>query len=148
SIPPYVQPKVTSLPAKDNENEDLMSKEEVKALSVAGIMDERNNEETGTKVLMLENGVRVVLDRNEPVENSTGRVEIHGFTPKGASGFRESDYYSAINAPGIVQAAGIGKFDSSTLLEVFPKNGYARGRAYLYIGDETSGIKTRGDVKD
>jgi predicted Zn-dependent peptidase len=90
---------------------------------------------------ILQNGLRVVLD-TVGVNNST---YIHGFTAAGASLFPEKDYFSAINAPSIIENAGVGVLNKFALNRFLLETSFWQGLE-PYINYDETGIKIRGNA--
>lgn len=69
------------------------------------IVRERQIESLGIKELTLSNGVKVIL---KPTPFKNDEVRFSSFSPGGTSLYSDSDYQSAINAPGIIASSGVG----------------------------------------
>src|SRR5690606_14641736 len=103
---------------------------EIEDLSISGITNMGIDLDTGVQVLRLDNGIRVLLDRKDLTTHTGGSIKIHGFTPKGANLYRDRDYFSAINAPDLLQADAL------------------NDNTRVYIDNLTSGIITGGNIKN
>jgi len=112
------------------ENVPLLTEKEIDALSMLGITNMGIDPNTGVEVLKLDNGIRVLLDRKDLTTNAKGSIKIHGLTRKGANCYSLRDYFSAINAPDLIQANAL------------------RDNARVYVNNLTSGIITGGDIKN
>ncbi len=90
----------------------------------------------------LSNGVRVVM---KPTDFRNDQILINAFSPGGHSLYEDKDYQTAINAAGIVEEAGLAKFDLIALekkltgktLEIAP-----------YIGELHEGFYGSSSVED
>ncbi|MCK0191911.1 insulinase family protein [Arenibacter sp. F20364] len=125
----------------------LMSDTEISQLSPIGYMD-KGNDPIGTKELVLDNGVKVILQNVEPsLTRDRDKISIHGFRPYGASCFPEEDYFSAINAPHIVSNSGVGALDKFQINR-FLKNKSLWQGVKPYIKYKESGIKGTASKED
>lgn len=112
--------KILDKPVMDSND---ISKLPFREISNLGI-----NQATGTETIKLNNGIRVVLNKSGQYQNQNGKITIQGFVPKGANCFSREDYFSAINAPDLIQ------------------NKKAAKKVNAYIDNYTSGIEIRGDI--
>lgn len=99
---------------------------------------------SGAEEIVLDNGMKVILDT---LTNSKDRFYLHGFSPNGASCFPEKAYFSAINAPYIVQNSGAGslnKFQINSYLKEHSKGLWIRP----YINYNETGIKGNAAIDD
>ncbi len=103
---------------------------------------------SGSREILLENGAKVVLKSFEPSPGiHVDKILLHGFSSKGASCFPQADYFSAINAPSIVQNAGVGDMDKFQLKSFLSGTGIDQG-ARPYIDFMESGITGNSPPKD
>ena len=125
----------------------LMSDKEISQLSPIGYMD-KVNDHIGTKELVLDNGVKVILQNVEPsLTRDKDKISIHGYRPYGASCFPEKDYFSAINAPHIVSNSGVGKMDKFQLNRFLENTSLWQG-VNPYVNYNESGIKGTASKED
>ena len=82
------------------------------------------------KIITLANGLKVVL---KPFVASTGSktIAIKGYCPYGASCFSKEDYYSAVNAFGIVKNSGFGKLDKFEIKRFLLNTGLQEPTGYV-----------------
>ncbi len=104
----------------------------------------RKAKSPGVRELVLDNGVKLVLDTSGVKSN---KVHLRGFNPKGASCFPEEDYFSAINAPFIIKNAGIGNMDKFALNRFLAKTTFWQG-VLPYIDYRETGIKGNANTED
>jgi hypothetical protein len=103
---------------------------------------------SGSWEIVLENGAKVVLKSFKPSPGiHADKILLHGFSSKGASCFPQADYFSAINAPSIVQNAGVGDMDKFQLKSFLSGTGIDQG-ARPYIDFKESGIMGNSTPKD
>ncbi|MGS2737751.1 M16 family metallopeptidase [Sinomicrobium sp. M5D2P17] len=140
---------MASLTPSGEKNSPLMSAKEVEQLKEQGYKKAGKDPDTGLEVLKMDNGVKVILDRDEPKKNASGSISIIGTSPRGASCFPEDEYYSAISAPEIAKLSGAGVFNRKTLRnklgKAFPLN---TEPVQLQINDATSTVSTRAKFED
>lgn len=128
-VKPYQLPKMTS---------ELMSSKESNNLKKVGFTD-HGWQSNGGRKLILENGIKVILKPFQPTKGVLHRqIKLHGFVEIGASCFPKTDYYSAINAPHIVQHAGLGEYSAGQIRSFRKK--YDITRCTPYIDYNESGI--------
>lgn len=129
-VEPYEQ-------SKENVPESLLSSEEIAALKEVEYTSKDVNK-IGLEELILSNGVRVVLHHQKLSGRLKGRILIHGFSPKGALCFPESDYFSAINAPMVIKTVGLGNMNGQKLQKFISSNNF-----YLntYVNPLETGIE-------
>lgn len=96
---------------------------------------------SGAKELVLNNGVRIVLNSFKPVGINKDQIFLHGFSPTGAVDFPEQDYFSAVNAPGFVKNSGVGELDKFELQRFLSTKSIPWFMTDLYINNLESGIK-------
>lgn len=98
----------------------------------------------GVKELMLKNGIKVVLDT---LAFNSNKINIYGFSPKGASCFPKVDYFSALNASSIIKNAGVREMDRFELERFLATTSFGEG-VFPYITDNETGIKGKSDLED
>ncbi|MDL5514010.1 insulinase family protein [Arenibacter sp. M-2] len=138
-IKPYIPPRTKDFGP-------LMPKEQIAGLRKVKVADQRVKNK-GVDELVLENGVKVVIHSTKPFGRLKDRISIHGFSPYGASCFLEDDYFSAINAPSIVQEAGVGNFDGEKLRHVLAETSFS-GTMRPYINFDETGFRVNGTYGD
>ncbi|WP_293927715.1 M16 family metallopeptidase [Sphingobacterium sp. UBA6320] len=92
--------KVSKLP--------LLSKEPIKGTIVSA----KELKDIQVKELTLSNGVKVIL---KPTNFKNDEIRISAFSEGGSSLYPDSDYYSASNAAGLVDASGLGQLNNVEL---------------------------------
>ncbi|MEQ8421195.1 MAG: insulinase family protein [Arenibacter algicola] len=108
------------------------------------------NEKPGMEIkeVVLQNGMKVVLQPGEPSKDGRKeKIQIHGFSTKGASGFPKREYFSAIFAPDIVRNAGVGTMDKFDLEHVLSGTSFPYG-VHPYIDYYETGIKGEAALED
>lgn len=135
-IVPYIQPDTPK---------QLMSDVKLGALKEEGYIYQ-GTAVSGAQEFKLKNGLKVVLDTTGSNKN---RIFLHGFHPKGASCYPKEEYFSAINAPKIVQHSGVGDINKFALTR-FLSDGVlmTRFRCRPYIEYRETGIKADGPIED
>src|SRR5690606_16805803 len=122
---------------------------EVKNLKEAGYKKTGINPDTGLEVLELDNGVKIILDQQEPNDNSSESITINGSTPRGASCFPEEDYYSAISATEIVKLSGAGGYNRKTIQNKLGRESFLNlDPVQLHIMSNSSTVSTRAKLED
>ncbi|GBF18235.1 peptidase M16 inactive domain protein [Arenibacter sp. NBRC 103722] len=121
----------------------LMAKKEVSALEKVGYTD-HGTTASGAREFKLANGTRVVLDASP---SNGRRIQLHGFSSKGAACFPKTDKFSAINAANIVKNAGVGDYDKFALERFLSGTSFWQG-AHPYIDYRETGIKADADLED
>lgn len=71
-----------------------------------------DTDEVGVTEMTLSNGVRVIM---KPTEFQNDQIMLTAYSPGGHSIYSDEDYYTALYAAGIVDEAGLGKFDQIAL---------------------------------
>uniref|UniRef100_UPI0030093A30 insulinase family protein n=1 Tax=Galbibacter sp. PAP.153 TaxID=3104623 RepID=UPI0030093A30 len=106
----------------------------------------------GIKKYLLSNGVKLIFNSFKPAPDILGGSEsviFKGFVSNGASCFSKKDYFSAINAPGIIKNSGVGGKDKFDIERYLSNQGF---KQYVtpYIGYKESGIRgsTTTTLKD
>tara|TARA_R110002020_G_scaffold37072_4_gene111783 strand:+ start:4295 stop:7189 length:2895 start_codon:yes stop_codon:yes gene_type:complete len=130
----YSSPKVPT---------ELLNYEDRSSLNNVGYKH-KGTDISGAKEFVLNNGVRVILDT---LAHNKDRFYLQGFRPKGASCFAQDDYFSAINAPSIIQNAGAGNFDKFAIDRFLKEKGKGLW-IRPYIDYNESGIKGKSTVAD
>lgn len=90
----------------------------------------------------LSNGVKVFL---KPTDFKHDQIVFNSFSPGGNSLYPDSDFQSAINAPGIVAGSGIGKYDAKTLPKVLSGKIL---RVEPFISERNEGLNGQSSIKD
>lgn len=134
---PYRSPEVP---------ETIMSAQEVEALRQEGYIS-KSIGPSGSQEFVLQNGLKIVLNKVIPSKNSKGKIYLHGFSLNGANSFSQEDYFSAINSPGIVRNAGVKGLDKFQIDRFLAKTSLPRG-INLYASDFESGVKSEAQVED
>ena len=104
------------------------------------------------KEYVLSNGVKLIFNSFKPAPDifeGDQSIEFQGFASKGASCFSKEDYFSAINAPEIIQNSGVGGKDKFDLKRYLSDQGF-KNYVTPYIGYKESGIhgSTTTKLKD
>ena len=110
---------INSLVPIAERNTPLMNPHEVKNLKEVEYIKKRVEPDNGLELLKLVNGVKIILDQQEPKSNGSESITIRGSSWKGASCLQEEDYYAALSATEIVKLSGAGGFDRKTILDKF-----------------------------
>ena len=106
---------ITHLTPVDKKNPALMDPKRVRELKKKDYKELGINPDTELDVLEFDNGVKVILDCQEPSTNVSEMISIIGTSPRGASYFPADKYYSAISAPEIVKLSGVGGYSRKTI---------------------------------
>ena len=131
-VKPYEQPTVPM---------NLMDSKHIEQLKRAKVKSSRTAE-SGAQEYLLSNGVKLILKQVNPSPGLyQDKILIHGFTLKGANCFPKQDFYSAVNAPDIVENSGVSGLNKFELDMFLSKRGMSRGVISSYIGSEESGIQ-------
>ena len=102
----------------------------------------------GAKEFVLDNGAKVVLlNSKDLAKSNTDKIYLHGFSPYGASCFKKGDYFSAINAPSIIQNAGLGEMDKFQI-QGFLDGTSIRNGLSPYIDYRETGFKGNASIHD
>lgn len=105
-VGPYRMPETT---------EELMTSTEMHELKKSNY-ENLGLKKNGTQEIVLENGVKVVLRPYEPTPGIGDKnIMIHGFSKLGAACFSQEEYYSALNAPSIIEFTGAGRFSAAEI---------------------------------
>jgi zinc protease len=83
--------------------------------SAGSIVSEKRIESIGATELKLSNGAKVLL---KPTDFKNDEIRLSGFAWGGSSIYEDVDYFSAINADGIVNESGVSDFSQSDLKKV------------------------------
>ncbi|MFD2554183.1 M16 family metallopeptidase [Sphingobacterium tabacisoli] len=123
--------------------EDIVGEDLVVDLPApAKIVDRRQNEGVGSRTILLDNGVKVVM---KPTDFMNDEIQITSFSPGGYSLYNLEDFQSAVNATSIVGSSGLGPFDALQLSR------YLNGKSVSvspYINEIGEGIKASTVQKD
>lgn len=139
----------TSLVPLNEKASPLMGIKEVESLKLVEYRLVGIDPETGSEIFELENGVKLILNQNEPNFNSLEYIYITGTSPKGARHFSEADYFSAISAPEIVKHSGAGELSKIDIQNKLGEKFYLGSEALQFnIENNTSTISTRAKSKD
>src|SRR5690606_24836634 len=106
---------ITTLIPVGEKNSPLMSPNEVKNLKEVGYRKKGIDPDNGLEVLELDNGVKLMLDWQEPNGNVSESISINGTSPRGASCFSKNDYYAAVSAADIVKLSGVVGFNRNLI---------------------------------
>ncbi|MEH6681054.1 MAG: insulinase family protein [Sediminicola sp.] len=134
AIAPYISPNVPKQLLRD---EERIALEEVTYANKGTLP-------SGATEYLLDNGVRIILDT---LVSTKGKFYLHAFNATGASRFSQDDYFSAINAPSIIQNAGAGNFDKFEIDRFLKEKGKGLW-IRPYIDYNESGIKGQSTVAD
>tara|TARA_B100000378_G_scaffold260542_1_gene241271 strand:+ start:4490 stop:7357 length:2868 start_codon:yes stop_codon:yes gene_type:complete len=125
----------------------LISKSEKNKLKKVELTLLENQKEEET--FLLKNGVKVVLKSFTPKgQVDRDKILIHGFQPKGAYCYEESNYFSAINAAPIIINSGVGEFNKYELKSFLSEANLSTWDVRPYINNMESGIKAKAKPKD
>ena len=125
----------------------LMEVEDVEELEKIEFTDKRNGL-SGTREFLLDNGVKVVFKSYIPSSGNQNRINLHGFALKGADCFSKENYYSAINAPEIVENSGVNGLNKFQIISFLEKTSLSPGGVSLYVGAGETGIQTKAELED
>ncbi len=116
--------------------EDLVSDKPFfdKDLVPGNIVDEERIEDIDVTVLTLTNGAKVLL---KPTDFKNDEIIMRAYSPGGTSLASDAIYYSASNAAGIVDEAGISEFSANDLQKMLAGKVIS---ASPYIGELTEGL--------
>lgn len=93
----------------------ILTPKEVSQLKKRGYID-RGWKKNGTKEILLDNGIKVVLKPYPPTKGiGDEQIGLRGFSKIGAACFPKEDYYSALNAPSIIEYSGVGQFSMAQI---------------------------------
>jgi zinc protease len=113
-----------------------------KELVPAGIKKEMKDEMTGITTFILQNGVKVYL---KPTTFKNDEILMSANSEGGSSLYPDSTYFDASQAGGIINASGIGKFNSTQLDKLMSgKTAYVSP----YIGTYYEGLNGGAAPKD
>lgn len=127
---------------------DLIKPVEVKKLQEVKLED-KGTGSSGAREVVLDNGVTVIFKSFTSGSGSQGkRINLHGFSLKGASSFSKGNYFSAINAPAIVRNAGVNGLDKFQLNRFLSKISLNLGSVSPYVDYQESGIYGNGALND
>lgn len=121
-VSPYRLPKITR---------EVLTSEEVNELKEMEYKD-LGWKKNGTKVIVLKNGVKVVLKPYVPTKGiGEDRIKLHGFSRTGAACFSKNNYYSALNAPSIIEFSGVGRFSAAQIKSFMKTSNIASCKPYI-----------------
>ncbi|RTE54139.1 insulinase family protein [Arenibacter aquaticus] len=121
----------------------LITKKETSTLEKVRYTD-MGTTDWGARKFMLANGTKVVLDTSP---SNDPRIQLHGFSPKGAACFPKTDKFSAINAANIVKNAGVGDYDKFALERFLSGTSFWQG-VHPYIDYRETGIRADAELED
>ncbi|RAV27715.1 M16 family metallopeptidase [Sinomicrobium soli] len=121
----------------------IMSRQQAEQLKPVSIERKAFDSITKSEIITLQNGIKLILNGEESKTNTKGYISIHGYRHGGADLFKESSYYSALNAPSLVHYAGIGNMSNEELGQNLFRVGRQK-QEITYINNNTSGIKITG----
>jgi len=140
-INPYKQPEKPV---------SLMTAKEVEKLKEKGYL-KTGIGESGTREVVLNNGVKVVLKPYKPASRKAqSKIKIHGYSLRGANSFSKESYFSAINAAAIVRNSGVNSLDKFELNRFLDTTSLRSGSGYVfpYVKGQESGIQGLAAVED
>src|SRR5690606_41791168 len=94
---------INSLVPIAERNTPLMNPHELKNLKEVEYSKKRVEHDNGLELLKLVNGVKIILDQQEPTSNGSESITIRESSWKAASCLHEEDYYAALSATEIVK---------------------------------------------
>ena len=100
------------------------------------IVSEKNIESVGVTELKLSNGATVVL---KPTDFKNDEILMTAFAWGGTSIYPDKDFYSAINADGIVSESGVGDFSPSDLTKLLAGKSVGVGTSLSKTTENISG---------
>lgn len=115
--------------------ENLLNKKETSNLKEVGYTHKGSI--LDMEEFVLDNGIRIVLDTSI-IDSS--KVFFHGFSSRGASCFPQEYFLEAINAPSIVDNAGVGNLSRGDLKYYFNQTNIDKGFSQ-YIKNSETGIR-------
>lgn len=140
---------ITSLTPAGEKNSSLMNNKEVEGLKKVNYKEVGIDSDTGLAILELDNGVKIILNQQEPKGDVSERILVTGTSPRGASCFPEDEYYAAISATEIVKLSGAGGFTRKTIRNKlggdFPMSAEP---VQLHIKNNISTVRTRTKLED
>lgn len=127
------------------EIQSLLSSKELASLRVENHVKPQKGKLDSHKYV-LNNGLTLIL---KPMESEPSKlINIHGFTPYGASCFPEEEYISTMFAPWVIRFAGIGEFTKFDLEDFYQKTNSLRTGASPYIKNNEAGITADVTVEE
>lgn len=120
---------------------DLKSRNSFKKIN----HDELESAIPGVKKYRFDNGLNLILKSFKPRPdflNQQNAIKFKGINNCGSNCFDSGDFHSAINAPYLVRASGVGEFEQWQLKR-FLKDKKFRGSVTPFIKPNTSGISGR-----
>uniref|UniRef100_UPI003D7F1C58 M16 family metallopeptidase n=1 Tax=Pedobacter sp. TaxID=1411316 RepID=UPI003D7F1C58 len=106
------------------------------------IVKEKKIKSIDVTELTLSNGVKVIL---KPTTFKNDQVSFSAFSPGGSSLYKDEDYQSAVNAPGLITSSGLGAFDAKQLPKML--SGKLVGVS-PYLSERYEGFKGSTTPKD
>lgn len=106
------------------------------------IIKETKIKTIGVTELILSNGVKVIL---KPTPFKNDQITFYAFSPGGSSLYKNDDYQSAVNAPGLITSSGLGAFDAKQLPKLL--SGKLVGIS-PYLSERYEGFKGSTTPKD
>lgn len=135
-------------PFKVPETPHLMSAQEYGKLKESAYI-EKEVVESGAGEFLFENGVRLVLKRNSSEHPDMPLpILLHGFVSGGAKSLPEEDYWSAINAPGIIRNSGMNGLDKFQIDRLLSNTSIVPGAVSPYIDYAERGIYGMANPED
>lgn len=92
--------------------------------------------------MVLSNGVRVIL---KPTDFQNDQIMVNAYSPGGHSQYSDKDFYTAQYAAGIIDEAGLGKFDQIALEKKLTGKNISLSP---YIGEMYEGMSGYSSVED
>lgn len=137
-VEPYELPRAPS---------GLLSTEEIERLHEKGYVDNGTGE-TGARELVLDNGVKVVLKSYGLNSGGQARINLHGFSLKGADCFPKENYFPAINSAVIVRNAGVNGMNRFEIDQFLSSTSLRPGGVASYVGSRETGILADAELRD
>lgn len=126
------------------ETKKLLSDEEVERLDAASYLC-KGIDKSGATEFIFNNGVKLVL-LSKGIKGSSvnqSSIDLHGFRIGGAEFLPEEDYWSAVNAPGIILNSGVNGLNKFELNDFLDKHQLLFGGVAPYIDYSEHGIYGR-----
>ena len=114
-------------------------------MPVAGkVVEEKTTEEKELNIteFKLSNGIRVVM---KPTEFQNDKILFNAYSPGGHSLYEDKDFYSASNAAGMIEEAGLAAFD---MIALEKKLTGKTVQVSPYIGELYEGFYGSSSVED
>lgn len=140
---------ITDLVPVDKKNTALMDPKKVEELNEKSYKELGIDPVTDLDVLEFDNGVKVMLDCQEPSSNDSEMVSIIGTSQRGASYFPADYYYSAISAPEIVKQNGAGGLSRRAIRNKLAGEFHLNAEpVQINIKHNKSTVSTRAKIED